>query len=67
MEILLGVVALCFGLGFLFEKATGFIKQLKSSGSAKLSKGFKAELSVLPIDKKIEACGCHTNSKNDID
>ena len=67
MEILLGVVVLCFSLGFLLEKATDFVGKLKSSGSAKLSKGFKAELSVVPIDKKIEACGCHANSNNELD
>ena len=67
MEILFGLVALCLGVCFVFEKATDFLKQLKSSGSAKLSKGFKAELSVVPVDKKIEACGCNTNSKNDLD
>lgn len=62
MEIVLALIVVAFfGLGYLLEKATGFISQLKSSGSAKLSKGFKAEVSVVPINEKIEVCHPKTN------
>lgn len=54
MDILLGILAIIFALGYLLEKATGFIEKLKTSGSAKLSRGFKAEVSVVPIDKKVK-------------
>ena len=54
MDILLGILAIIFALGYLLEKATGFIEILKTSGSAKLSRGFKAEVSVVPIDKKVK-------------
>jgi len=68
MEILLTIMGLTFAFGYLLEKATNFIKQLKSSGSARLSKGFKAELFVVPIDKKSEVCAhTQTPSKNDYD
>lgn len=68
MDVLLVMVVLCFSIGFLLEKATGFIEKLKSSGSAKLGKGFKAQLSLVPIDNKNEACAPNTNSKqNDLD
>lgn len=68
MEILLAILGIIFAFGYLLEKATGFIKQLKTSGSAKLSKGFKAEVSVVPIDKKSEVCATNTNPiENDLD
>lgn len=69
MEVVIALIVVAFfGLGYLLEKATGFIKQLKASGSAKLSRGFRAEVSVVPIDKKIEVCATNTNSnKNDLD
>lgn len=62
MEVVMALIVVAFfGLGYLFEKATGFIKQLKTSGSAKLSRGFKAEVSVVPINEKIEVCAPKTN------
>lgn len=65
MEISLVIIIILFALGFLFEKATNFLKQLKS-GSAKLSKGFEAKLSFVPIhSKKSEVCDHNTNSTND--
>lgn len=65
METLLVISVILFALGYAFEKASGFIKQLKS-GSAKLSKGFEAKLSILPVDnKKSEECATNTNSTND--
>lgn len=68
MEILLAILGIIFAFGYLLEKATDFIKQLKTSGSAKLSRGFKAEVSVVPIDKKSEVCAANTNpNKNDLD
>lgn len=68
MDILLGILAIIFALGYLLEKATGFIEKLKTSGSAKLSRGFKAEVSVVPIDKKSEVCATNTNpNENDLD
>lgn len=53
MELIL-VIILCIilALGVLLDKATHFIKQLQSKGSAKLSKGFEAKVSVVPIDNK---------------
>ena len=54
MEWLLGIIIVINSLQGLLEKCTNFFKQLKSSGSAKLSKGFEAKLSVVPIDKKSE-------------
>lgn len=66
--ILLVVLGLFFSLGYLLEKLTNFVKQLKSSGTANLINGFKAELSIVPIHKKDEACGPNTNSiHNDFD
>ena len=68
MEILLAILGIIFAFGYLLEKATGFLKQLKSSGSTELGKGFRAELSVVPIDKKSEVCATNTNPiKNDLD
>ena len=65
METLLAIVVILFALGYVFEKASGFIKQLKS-GSAKLTKGFEAKLSIAPIsNKKSEECATNTNSTND--
>ena len=51
MEVLLVIMGIIFSFAFLFEKASEFIKQLKS-GTAKLSRGFKAELSFAPIESK---------------
>lgn len=64
MEVLLVIAIILFALGFVFEKASGFFKQLKS-GSAKLFNGFEANLSVVPIDKKSEECAANTNSTNE--
>lgn len=65
METLLVITVILFALGFVFEKATNFFKELKS-GSAKLAKGFEAKLSFVPIDdKKSEVCATNTNSTND--
>ncbi len=55
LEWILGIVAIILSLSFLVKEATDFIKNLKSKGKAKLSKGFTASLSVIPIaDKKSE-------------
>lgn len=65
METLLAIVVILFALGYVFEKASGFIKQLKY-GSAKLSKGFEAKLSIVPIgNRKSEECATNTNSTNE--
>lgn len=62
MEVVLALIVVAFfGLGYLLEKATGFVSQLKSTGSAKLTKGFKLEASVVPINEKIEVCHPKTN------
>ncbi len=64
MELFITLLIIAFfAIGYALEKATGFIKQLKTSGSANLSKGFKAELSIVPIHKKSEVCG-HTQTPN---
>lgn len=62
MEWLLGIAVVLFILAYLVEKLTAFLKQLKSSGSAKLSKGFEAKLSVVPIDKKSEDVHKHPHN-----
>ena len=54
MEILLGVIALIFAICCLLDKAKDFIKQLKSSGSAKLNEGSVAKLSIVPLHKKCD-------------
>ncbi len=59
MEWLLGIAVIIFLLGYLAEKITNLIRQLKSSGSARLGKGFEAKLSVVPIDKKSEDAHNH--------
>ena len=62
MEWLLGVAVILFVLGYLAEKLTDLLKKLKSSGSAKLNKGFEAKLSVVPIDKKSEDVHKHPHN-----
>lgn len=65
LEVLLVITIILFALGFAFEKAKDFFKELKS-GSAKLNKGFEARLSVVPIDnKKSEVSAANTDSTND--
>ena len=67
MEVGLIVVVVLFSLGFLLEKATDFIKQLKSR-SEKLNNGFEAKLSLVPIhNKKSEECTTNTDFTNDTD
>ncbi len=66
MEILLAVIILVFALSFLVGKMTNFIKELKHNGSVKLSKGFEAKLSFVPIEnKKSEVSATNTNSTDD--
>lgn len=62
MEILLVLMGVIFASTFFIDKATEFVKQIKSSGSAKLTKGFKATISLVPIDKKSEVSATNTNS-----
>ncbi len=64
-EILLIILGIILSLSICFEKATKFFKQLKSDGSAKLGKGFKAEISVVPLEQKSEVCATNTNSTNE--
>lgn len=58
------IAVIIFALSFLFEKIFNLIKLLKS-GSTKLSKGFEAKLSIVPIDKKSEECATNTDSTNE--
>lgn len=67
MEIALCIIVSFFSLGYLIEKATAFLKQLKSSNPTKFGKGFEAKLSVVPIQQKSEASDCDTSSTNDLD
>ena len=62
MEWLLGITVILFVLDSLVEKITALLKQLKSSGSAILNKGFEAKLSVVPIDKKSEDVHKHPHN-----
>lgn len=65
METILIIVVGIFALCFLSEKVSDLIKQLKS-GSAKLSKGFEARISFVPLeDKKSEVSAANTNFTND--
>lgn len=63
MDILLVIVCLLFATGFVIDKATNFIKSLKTNNSAKLKSGFQVSLSVIPIDNKKGACGSHKTPK----
>lgn len=45
---------LIFAISVAIDKATKFITALKDSGSAKMRNGFKASLSIVPIDKKVK-------------
>lgn len=65
MEIILGIVCLAFAISVAIDKATKFITALKDSGSAKMRNGFKASLSIVPIDKKSEECATNTTSTNE--
>jgi len=65
MEVLLVIMGIVFAIAFLLEKATDFVKQLKNFGSAKLSKGFTATVSVIPISKKSEDSAANTSPLND--
>ncbi len=66
MEVLLVIMGILFALGFLIEKATNFLKQLKSCDSAKLKNGFEAKLSVVPVNNKSEESASNTiSTKND--
>ena len=50
MEVMIVLfITACFAISYLLEKATQFIKQLKTGDSTKLSKGFEARLLVAPI------------------
>lgn len=63
MEILLVIIIFVFALSYLVGKMTNFIKELKHNGSAKLSNGFEAKLSFVPIEnKKSEVRATNTNS-----
>ena len=64
MEILLCIIVAFFSLGYLIEKVTAFLKQLKSSNPTKFGKGFEAKLSVVPIQQKSEVSASSTNSTN---
>lgn len=65
VETILIIVVGIFALCFLSEKVSDLIKQLKS-GSAKLSKGFEARISFVPLeDKKSEVSAANTNFTND--
>ena len=65
MEVIMSLTCAILALAFLLDKAKDFIAQLKQNGSAKLSKGFTAQLSVVPIDKKSEENADHISSLND--
>lgn len=55
VEWIIGLVAIILSIGFLLKEATDFIKSFQTKGKTKLSKGFEAKVSVVPItDKKSE-------------
>lgn len=51
MEVGILILGILLALAFLFDKASDFVKELKS-GSARLSNGFEARLSFVPVDNK---------------
>ena len=66
MGVLLVIMGLIFALSFLIEKATAFLKQLKSCDTTKLGNGFEAKLSVVPVKKKSEESASTTiSTEND--
>ena len=70
MEVLLYIALFIFALSVLFEKATGFIKQLKGSKPRKLlsaGKNIKVEFQISSTDKqKNEVCAEDTNSNSNV-
>lgn len=64
MEILLIILGIILGFCILLDKAEDLIKQIKS-GSVKLKHGFRAEVSVVPIEQKSEVSASNTNSTNE--
>lgn len=68
MEILLGCIILIFAFSVLLYIATNFIKELKSGKPTKLSKGFEARLSLVPIEQQKSEVGArNTNSTDELD
>lgn len=68
MEILLAIIILIFALSVLLYIATKFLKELKSGKPTKLSKGFEARLSLVPIEQqKSEVSAHNTNSTDELD
>ena len=65
MEVLLIIMGIIFAIAFLLEKLSDFVRQLKTSGSARLSNGFAATLSVVPIHKESEDSPVNKSSPND--
>lgn len=64
-NIALALIGIILALGYIIDKATKFIKELKSSKkSFRLKNGFEAKISVAPIATKKEVCASiHTTSK----
>lgn len=65
MEWLLGIIVLVFVFALLFEKITGFLKQLHGSPGGKLlsdGKTINIALQISTSDKKSEACATNTDS-----
>lgn len=68
MEILLAITILIFALCLLLYIATKFLRELKSGKPTKLSKGFEARLSLVPIEQQKSEVGArNTNSTNESD
>lgn len=64
MEIILGICVLLFALFLVLHSLTELVKQLKTGKPTRLSKGFSAILSVIPVDNKNEVSSDNTNSNN---
>ena len=65
MEFLLIIVILLLALCSLLYIAMLFVRDLTSGKSTKLTKGFEAKLSVVPIERqKSEVSAENTNSTN---
>ena len=65
VEVLIVIMGIIFAFTYFIEKATKFIKQLKSFKTEKLKNGFEVRLLVAPVNKKSEASGSFTNFTND--
>ena len=62
-SIALAIIGIILFLGYVIDKATKFIEEIKSSKkSLRLKNGFEAKISVAPIATKKEVCARTNNT-----